>query len=276
MVIHGIAPDELILGTMIPLIKDNRGKKQCSDNYRALTIGTGLSKLLEIVIRKQQAERLKTSDLQFGFKEKSSTTMCTFMALETIQYYTGNDSNVHVLLLDASKAFDRVNYIKLFKKLLDKGMCPLTVRLLFNIYTKQKLQVKWNNCVSSEFLVTNGVRQGGVLSPLLFGIYVDELLEKLKNSGIGCYLGHHFVGALGYADDIVLLCPTVAGLRKMIKICEDYAKEHSILFNGNKSKYLIFGEYKYNPVLKVNNKIVPRCDSAIHLGHLLHTENTTN
>ena len=106
MIIHGIAPDELILGTMIPLIKDNRGKKQCSDNYRALTIGTGLSKLLEIVIRKQQAERLKTSDLQFGFKEKSSTTMCTFMALETIQYYNGNDSNVHALLLDASKIFD--------------------------------------------------------------------------------------------------------------------------------------------------------------------------
>ena len=276
MIIHGIAPDELILGTMIPLIKDNRGKKQCSDNYRALTIGTGLSKLLEIVIRKQQAEKFKTSDLQFGFKEKSSTTMCTFMTVETIEYYTGNGSNVHALLLEASKAFDRVNYIKLFNKLLDRGMCPLTVRLLFNIYTKQKLQVKWNNCISSEFVVTNGVRQGGVLSPLLFGVYVDELLEKLKRNGIGCYLGHHYVGAFGYADDIILLSPTVGGLRKMIKICEDYATEHSIIFNGNKSKYLIFGEYKYKPVIKVNNKIVPRCDKAIHLGNLLHTENMTS
>ena len=73
MLIHGIAPDELLLGTMIPLIKNSRGNKQCSDNYRALTIGTGLSKLVDIVILKQQAEKLKTSDQQFGFKEKSST-----------------------------------------------------------------------------------------------------------------------------------------------------------------------------------------------------------
>ena len=155
-------------------------------------------------------------------------------------------------------------------------MYPLTVRILSNMYTKQKLQVKWNDCTSPKFNVTNGVRQGGVLSPLLFSIYIDELLEKLKARGIGCYIGHHFVGALGYADDIILLCPSVAGLKKMIRICEDYANEHSILFNGNKSKYLIFGEYKYNPTLKVNNEVVSRCESALHLGHLLHTKHTNN
>ncbi|CAL4163386.1 unnamed protein product, partial [Meganyctiphanes norvegica] len=115
-------------------------------------------------------------------------------------------------------------------------MCPLTVRLLLNMYTTQKLQVKWNSNISPKFDVTNGVRQGGVLSPLLFSVYIDELLEKLKRNGIGCFIGHHFVGALGYADDIILLCPTFSGLKKMIKICEEYAEEHSILFNGNKSK----------------------------------------
>ena len=67
------------------------------------------------------------------------------------------------------------------------------------------------------FDITNGVWQGGVLSPLLFTVYIDELLEKLKRNGIGCYIGHHFVGALGYADDIILLWPSVAGLKKIIK-----------------------------------------------------------
>ena len=118
MLSHGIAPDELLLGTMIPLIKGGRLSKQCSDNYRALTIGTGLSKLLETVIMNKQTEALKTSDLQFGFKAKSSTTMCTFMVSETIEYYKSKGSSVHVMLLDASKAFDRVNYIKMFEKLL--------------------------------------------------------------------------------------------------------------------------------------------------------------
>ena len=276
MLIHGIAPDDLLLGTMIPLIKNSRGNKQCSDNYRSLTIGTGLSKLLDIVILNQQAAKLKTSDQQFGFKEKSSTTMCTFAALETIEHYKSNGGYVHTLLLDASKAFDRVDYIKMFDKLLDRGMCPLTVRLLLNMYTKQKLQVKWDNCISHKFDVTNGVRQGGILSPILFTVYVDELLIKLKSNGIGCHMGNQFVGALGYADDIILLSPTVAGLKKMISICEEYAKEHSIMFNGSKSKYLVFGNYKYNPNIKVNDENVSRCDSALYLGHLLHTKNTTN
>ena len=160
--------------------------------------------------------------------------------IHPVLWYTGYD-NVHVLLLDASKAFDRVNYVKLFNKMLSKGMCPLTVRLLLNMYTQQKLQVKWDNLLTQQFMVTNGVRQGGVLSPLFFSLYIDDLLEKLKINGIGCHIGNHFVGALRYADDIILLSPAATGLREMITICEEYANEHSILFNGKKSKYLAMG-----------------------------------
>ena len=104
------------------------------------------------------------------------------------------------------------------------------------------------------------------------------MLVELKNNVVGCHIGPYFVGALGYADDLILLCPTVFGLEIMIAICENYAKEHSILFNGAKSKYLIFGKhntrYKFNPIIKINNEIVPRCESAMHLGHLLETNNT--
>ena len=198
------------------------------------------------------------------------------MVLETIAYYKSKGSSVHVLLLDASKAFDRVDYIKLFEKLSSKGMCPLTIRLLLNMYTKQKLQVKWNNTRSHKFNVTNGVRQGGVLSPFLFSLYMDELLITLNENGVGCHMDHLFVGAFGYADDIILLCPSLKGMQEMVKICEEYASLHSILFNGKKSKYLVFGDYKYNVSLTVNNEKVPRSESAIHLGHLLHTKDTYN
>ena len=114
------------------------------------------------------------------------------------------------------------------------------------------------------------------MSPLLFSVYVDELLEKLKNKVIGCSIDHIFTGALGYADDIILICPSVTAMNEMLETCEEYAKDHNILFNGKKSKYLIFGDYKYNPIIKINNEIVPRCESTIHLGHLLDTRNTKN
>ena len=108
------------------------------------------------------------------------------------------------------------------------------------MYTEQILQVKWNGSISNQFGVSNGVRQGGVMSPLLFGIYMDELLLELKNSGVGCYIGNYYCGAYGYADDIILLCPSITGLENMIRICEVYSDKHCINFNGKKSKLLIF------------------------------------
>ena len=93
---------------------------------------------------------------------------------------------------------------------------------------------------------------------------------KLKKSGFGCTIGNYYFGVLGYADDVVLLCPTREGLRNMIRICESYAIDHDLLFNGNKSKLLICGS-KTGPVPKfyVNEKEVPISDTAVHLGNLI-------
>ena len=202
MLVHGIAPSEMLVGTMIPIIKDGRESHKKSSNYRTLTIGTCLSKAFDLLIIKDQSKVFNTSELQFGFKNGSSTTMCTFMVQQTISHYVNNNSNVNVVMLDASKAFDRVQYIHLFKKLISRNMCPIIIRLLLNMYIQQKLQVKWNDVTSEQFNVSNGVRQGGIMSPLLFSIYVDDMLLDLKNSGIGCVVGNYYCGAFGYADNI--------------------------------------------------------------------------
>ena len=71
----------------------------------------------------------------------------------------------------------------------------------------QKMQVRWDKSLSEPFSVSNGVRQGSVLSPHLFAVYIDSLLLDLCDSGVGCYWGCSFVGAFSYADDLVLLAP---------------------------------------------------------------------
>ncbi len=76
------------------------------------------------------------------------------------------------------------------------------------LYTNQTLQVRWKSFIGNSFSVFNGVKQGGVLSPVLFAVYIDGLMNKLKNSGVGCYMGNKFKGGVSFADDINLLTPT--------------------------------------------------------------------
>ena len=85
---------------------------------------------------------------------------CTFVVKEILQYCITRGSSPLLLLLDASKAFDRVNYVKLFNFLIKKGICPLVARLLAGMYNKQQAQIKWGQSSSKMFRVTNGVKQG--------------------------------------------------------------------------------------------------------------------
>jgi len=79
--------------------------------------------------------------------------------------------------------------------------------------------VLWNSLVSAPFKVNCGVRQGEVLSPFLFAVYVDDLIVELRQSGLGLYIGSTFSGALLYADDIALLARSCLGLQKLFNIC---------------------------------------------------------
>ena len=108
--------------------------------------------------------------------------------------------------LDASKALDLVDHG--IHKMLDQGLPTTVVRFLLLWYQSQQLNVHWNGQTSESFGVSNGVCQGGVLSPVLFAIYVDNLLLELERCGVGFYCECDFVGAVCYADDLALLAPS--------------------------------------------------------------------
>ena len=136
------------------------------------------------------------------------------------------------------------------------------------MYTSQTLQVKWGNSVSRKFNCLNGVKQGGVLSPILFCIYMDELLNKLNNCGVGCFIGNRLVGALCYADDLTLICPSRRAKSLLLNICEDFAVEYYVKFNSTK-RYLDTYNVQYDVALKLNNCDIKHVESALHLGHYI-------
>ena len=93
------------------------------------------------------------------------------------------------------------------------------------VYKHQQCDVKWGQSYSYRFSVCNGVRQGAVSSPLLFSVYIDDLILSLRASGWGCYIATQFFGCLGYADDLLLLSASRTGLQSMVKLCEKFASK---------------------------------------------------
>ena len=131
-------------------------------------------------------------------KENHSTTLCSLMYLETLQYYRNSWSNVFSCLLDASKALDRVHYGKLFIILLSKKLPICIIHMLLDCYVRQESRASWSSYYTDYFTMYNGVKQGGVLSAIFFTLYLDKLLIRLKNSNIGCSINPIRSGGGGF------------------------------------------------------------------------------
>ena len=174
LVVHGYVTDDLSFSTVLPIPKGKHLNYSDSTNYRGIALSSILGKLFDLYVLSRYESFLTTSNLQFGFKRGHSTSMCTMILKEAIDYYRTNGNDVYCTMLDATKAFDRVEYCKLIRSLLAKRLPVIIVRFLLNIYLFQATRVAWNGCNSQFIKVVNGVRQGAVLSPVLFCIYFDE------------------------------------------------------------------------------------------------------
>jgi hypothetical protein len=280
MVVHGSAPECFKLSTIVPIPKGRNTNLTDSANFRGIALSSLYGKLLDNIILERFHDKLVSCDMQFGFKAKSSTNLCSFVLKETIAYYIQNQSPVFCTFLDASKAFDKLHYCKLFKLLVKREVPSLFVRLLANIYTQNFVRVSWGGAVSDYFSAVNGVKQGAVLSPVLFCIYVDDLLLLLSKAGVGCFIGPNFVGALAYADDIVLIAPTPTALRRLLAICESYARDYCISFNSLKTKGLVIIPRERRDlfvhvedlVFFIDDKPISIVKSFSHLGHLINSD----
>ena len=120
----------------------------------------------------------------------------------------------------------------------------ILVRLLLVTYLGQKCFVRWNSAESSQFSVQSGVRQKAVLSPFVFSLYVNNLIDLLRASGLGCFVGQMYFRIVTYAYDILQLAPRREALQRMIWISENFMEQHIISFSSTKTKCLHIGESK--------------------------------
>ena len=221
---------------MIPIIKDNQGNHSDLSSYRDITISPIISKVFEHVLKNIFSPHLPTSSYQFGFKRKSWKVHCF---RETVDYFTNNESRVFCPLLDASKAFDRVIHSGFFTKLMNRKVPKIFIDIIMTWHDGLYYRVRWDGHYSGWFHVAAGVRQGGVPSPDLYCLCVDDLICILKSLGVGCYVRKTFAAALFYADDMAVLAPSLKGLQKLLDACSAYCIEWDIKLNAKKNKEFV-------------------------------------
>ena len=189
-------PDAFGHGILIPLLKGSDCDPTNSGNYRGLTLSPIFSKIFEHVLLLKFSNYFEASDLQFGFKKNIGCSDALLCLRSVVSYFNKNGNTVNIACLDVSKAFDKVCSSILFIKLIKRGCPKFLVAILYNWYNKCSVSVRWNNVYSDIFTVCAGVRQGGIMSPVLFAIYIDNMIIRLKDSKLGCVIDGYYFGCL--------------------------------------------------------------------------------
>jgi hypothetical protein len=301
---HGTVTLSMLSCAFLPLFKGGLKDPSSTDSWRAVAGSSVILKLLDYTILNVWGHLLLNDSLAFGYKRGTSTTECSWLVMEVADYYRRHGSPPFACTLDASKGFDRCSWKVIFRRLLDRQLPAVAARVLMFIYVEQTAWVVWgpSRRCSSSFQLTNGTRQGSVISPTIWCAYCQDLLDRLRALGVGCHLsggtfgpspshpaggilcGDTFVGVTIYADDILLLAPTRSSLQLMVREAEIFASSHNILFSTDpnpsrsKSKCLWFrgksGEVNYPAPILLNGDALPWVDTATHLGHELHQQCT--
>ena len=123
------------------------------------------------------------------------------------------------------------------------------------------------------FSCANGIRQRGQLSPLLYNVYRDDLNHHLQATGVGCYVGGSWVNSLSYADNMVLLAPTVTALQTLLELCRAYAGPHDIVYNTTKTVCMLVqpkqSQGQFSIRVRLGNEELSCVEEFRYLGHIM-------
>lgn len=191
---------------------------------------------------KKNQTKIDDPEQQFDFKPHSSTNHAVYVLDETVRYYKRKKKQLYACAIDASKAFDKVNRELLMHIL--HGKIDDEIWIILRLYYKDSLAfVKNGQEISTIFNTSIGVKQGGPLSPKLFSIYINELVNRiLEERELIANINGIKTGLILYADDVIFLTENIEKMRRALEICEVFGEEHEIKWNPKKTQIICFNK----------------------------------
>ena len=226
-----------------------KGSKTDANNYRGISLLSCLGKFFTAVLnsrlRSFVKERNILSKSQLGFIPGNRTSDALLILHNLIDFYCKKQNKyIFGCYVDFSKAFDSIPRSILFEKLLTHNINGKFYDCLTNLYRDDQYCVKIGDRITENFTANQGVKQGCILSPLLFNIFLSDLqenIEKTENNPVYINLNQP-LGCLIWADDLLILSETEKGLNNMLKELQKFSEDNGLKVNMDKTKVMIFNK----------------------------------
>ena len=246
------------------------------NNYRGISLIPVIVKLTTSIVTARLTSELESSGYfikeQSGFRWKEECAGHVCALYEILRRREIEGKNSYVAFIDIRKAYDTVPIEALLRKLFMIGVSGTTLDYFRSLYTDAKVRIKTKYGLSDLIKLLRGLRQGCNASPLLFDIFINDILDELRALGvtvIGLDKKKRIVGLL-YADDLVLICGTRSNLRKALEKIQEWGDLHEMTFGISKCGVMGFGETADNKVRScewmLNGQRIPVVDKYIYLG----------
>ncbi len=222
-----------------------KGNTHSLDNYRTITTGCNLCKVYNRVLTNRLQEAMETSEIfgeiQNGFRKGRRATDSLLVLEALIRKSKREKKKTFLALLDITKAYDRVNRNILWKVMEQMGVPEKLMSNIRASYRNPSTVLQFQDITSEPFQMTIGLKQGCVMSPILFAIYIAELGHKLQKSDLGVSLDNIKIPGMFFADDMMLV-GTKTELQKLLNMVGEFALKFQIEFAGHKSCVIPLGE----------------------------------
>ena len=255
-------------GYITPIYKG--GDANDFNNYRAISVTSCLSKLFTRVLNERLNQFLIENNLlcreQIGFSEGHNCSDHIFVLKCIIDIFKKNKKPLYTCFIDFSKAFDKVWRSGLFFKMHKIGLSSKFVNIIEDMYREVTSKVKLKTVLSHSIDILNGTRQGCNLSPNLFKKFINDLPKLFNQSECDpIQLYDTFINTLMYADDIVLMSTSKAGLQKCLNILNSYCSRWKLTVNLSKSMSMVFNKRK-GDVFTLGKHEIMKANSYRYLG----------
>ena len=262
---------------VILLHKGGHKSKKELKNYRPIALLDTIGKIFCMVVNERLRDCIEMSGLlsdeQNGFRSNRRGEDNIFMVRELIERCKRENKSGYFAFLDIEKAYDRVNRELLCKVLSKCGLSEKFVRIIRSMYENTRARYMLGDIESDWVESKRGVRQGCILSPLLFALYTEELALRVKERGLGVTVGREKLCMLMYADDIIIMCETGNDLQELLDIVNGYGVDFCVKFSKDKSQIMVINDDRNEErEWKLGDNVLKRTREYKYLGVTL-TEN---